>query len=735
MRSRLLFIALLSAGCSTNQSRTAMPATGFAFDWPAYSHDREGTRYSAADQITPANVASLQVAWIFRTGDYTRGEAAARFESTPLLVDGTLFLSTPLGTVIALDPIHGTEIWRYDPRIDLTGDYGDFTNRGVATWVDTLAPATSNCRRRIFVAPIDARLIALDSKTGQRCFEVDLTKGLDNPPRYKGEYQVTSAPTVVGDMVVVGSSVADNQRVDAPSGTVRAFDARTGALNWKWDPIPRDSAHTGAANAWAPMSVDESRDLIFIPVGSASPDFYGGKRKGSNRHANSVVALRASTGQLVWAHQLVHHDLWDYDVASQPVLATVRGVPALIQATKMGHIFVLNRETGVPLFPIEERAVPQTDVTGEASWPTQPFPTKPAPLVPSRIASSDAWGITPKDRDWCRSRIQSLRSEGIFTPPSLRGTIVLPGNAGGSNWGGVALDPRRDVIIAPTNNIATVVTLIPRDRMGEARRTNRFSETSRQEGTEYGMKREPLITPEGVPCNPPPWGALTSVDLSTGDRRWQVPLGDSLGSPNLGGAMVTVSGLIFVSGTRDDKLYAYATQSGAKLWSATLPAGGHAMPMTYQAASGRQYVVISAGGHNALQTTPGDYVIAYALPGAPSLPAAPRVPMTGTFTGEMRIGRNRFATTMTFREEGSALSGRLEIKEPIITGPLTGSRVADSVTFSIAFQYPAKPCSGTMSGDGAFANRNTTVEGNITVRSNCGTQVEELGTFVLRPAR
>lgn len=625
-------------------------------EWTAYGNDPGGTRFSPADQITRENVTGLEVAWTYRTGDHGAGHRPARFEATPLLVDGILYLSTPHGRVIALDPGTGAERWKFDGEIDPAGDYGDFANRGVSTWLDPARGVGEPCRRRIFLATIDARLFALDAATGAPCADfggsgmVDLNDGLRHPPRWKGEYQVTSPPAIAGDYVIVGSAIADNQRVDAPSGVVRAFDARTGAQRWAWDPVPTDPADpahatwggraegTGAANAWSVMAVDPDRDLVFVPTGSPSPDFYGGERPGENRYANSVVALRGTTGEVVWAFQAVHHDLWDYDVPAQPVLTTVRQdgreLPVVLQTTKMGHLFVLHRETGEPVFPVEERSVPVSTVAGEEAWPTQPFPVRPAPLVPAELSPDDAWGSSDADRAWCRDFLAGLRSEGIFTPPSLEGTVLYPGNIGGSNWSGLSVDPARGLVVLPTNRVATVITLIPRAELAaeRARLEERHRddppgspglEIAAQEGTPYAMAREWALAPSFLPCSPPPWGALTAVDLATGQVRWEVPLGSmptdhpearEWGSLVLGGALVTGGGLVFIAGTFDRHLRAFDVETGAELWKAPLPAGGNATPMTYRIGEdGRQYVVIAAGGHEAMGGL-GDHLVAFALP-------------------------------------------------------------------------------------------------------------------------
>ncbi len=562
-------------------------------EWPVYAHDAGGSRYSPVSQVNRADVRDLRLAWVYRTGDLLHDRS--RFEATPLMVDGTLYVSTPLGSVIALDPARGRARWRYDPRVDLHGDYGDFANRGVSTWLDPRRGRGAPCRRRIFVATVDARLIAVDAATGRPSADfgaagaVDLTHDLLNAPEYAGEYEVTSPPAVVGDLVIVGSSVADNHRVNAPNGAVRAYDARTGRERWSWDPIARAPGMPGAANAWSVLSADPGRDLVFVPIGSASPDFYGGARAGDNRWANSVVALHASTGRFVWGFQVVHHDLWDDDVPAQPVLVTLRrggrAIPAVAVGTKMGHVFLLDRVRGTPLFPVEERPVPPSDVPGEQAWPTQPFPADPFRLVPARITADDAFGVTPEGRDQCRALIASLRAGPIFTPPSLQGTIIFPGNIGGLNWSGMAVDERRGLLIAPTNRLAMIVTLVPRDHLHAAHMAHPDVEVGVQNGTPFGMLRDVLMTQDRVPCNPPPWGTLTALELSGPRLKWQTPLGyfprladvpeaRAWGSVNLGGALVTAGGLVFIAGTFDQYLRAFDEETGQELWSAPLPRRG-----------------------------------------------------------------------------------------------------------------------------------------------------------------
>ena len=620
-------------------------------DWPTYGNDPGGMRYSPLSEINRENVSKLKVAWTFHTGDVSDGSHDRRrsgFETTPIVVEGTLYFTTPFNRVIALDPATGKQRWSYDPKIDLTLDYGDgLVNRGVATWLDSARPAGQPCHRRIYEAVQDARLVSLDAATGKPCLDFGdngLVNLRDVPGYRAGWYHMTSPPAVIDDLVVVGSAIDDNQRAEMPAGVVRAFDARTGALRWSWDPIPIPAAtsdenpakenkewQTGAANAWSIMSVDPQRDLIFVPTGSASPDFFGGLRPGDNTWANAVVALHAKTGKIVWGFQLVHHDLWDYDTASPPLLTTLRhhgrDVPVVIQGNKTGFLYVLNRDTGKPVFPVEERPVPQSDVPGESASPTQPFPVTPPPLAPQKISLDDAWGITPQDRETCRNWIRGLRNEGIFTPPSLQGTLAVPGNLGGMTWSGYAFDPQHSLLVVNTNNLIAKVKLIPRADFWRDEVRTENGDYAPQAGTVYGMFRRFLQAPSDLPCTGPPWGMLTAVDMTEGKVRWQVPFGSMQdfggkhspvppGSINLGGPIATAGGLVFIAGTFDPFLRAFDIESGKELWKAQLPASGHATPMTYRlGANGKQYVVIAAGGHPKIpEESLSDALVAFALP-------------------------------------------------------------------------------------------------------------------------
>ena len=567
----------------------------------------------------------------------------ASTEGTPILVEDSLIFCTPFNEVIALDPGTGREKWRFDPSIILEQrPANQFVCRGVSHWSDPVEQGA--CSSRILMGTNDARVIAIDATNGRRCTEFGANGEVHIDPEmellWPGEFQITSPPAIVGDIVIVGSSISDNARVAAPNGSVRAFDVRNGEARWSFDPIPRRANNNpdaewkgdvapieGHANVWAPMSVDEERGLVFLPTTSPSPDFYGGLRPGDNRHANSVVALTAATGEVEWSFQTVHHDVWDYDVPAQPGLYSVWKDGALhdvvAQVTKTGFVFVLDRDTGAPFLPIEERAVPQGGVEGEVLSPTQPFPVATPPIVPNTLSADDAFGLTWFDKRECQKILENSRMNGLFTPPSKQGTVFLPFTGGGANWGGAAFDPRRNLLVVNMSNIAHHIQLFDSAAVAEMREVFHDQEIAPQAGAPYGMKRSLLMSSLGLPCTLPPWGVIAGVSLDTGQIVWRKTIGTTedlssapamkLGTPTLGGPMITGGGLIFIGATFDHYLRAFDVTNGAEIWRSRLPSPATATPMSYTW-DGRQYVVIYAGGYSQLGTQLADHVIAYALP-------------------------------------------------------------------------------------------------------------------------
>jgi quinoprotein glucose dehydrogenase len=594
-----------------------MPLLALAMDgqdWSSYGGPG-ALRYSPLSQINRSNVTKLKVAWTHRHGDVVPKKSA--FQANPILADGVLYVPTPFNRILALEPESGRLKWAFDPQLDRAKAGGDgFVCRGVATWKD---PQTR--LRFVYVATLDARLIAVNAEDGKAVWSVQL--GNDVGAQYAGEYHITSPPVVLNGRVIVGSAIDDNSRVKMASGVVRAFDAKTGKQLWHWDPIPRE-LNAGAANAWSVMSADEARDLVFIPTGSASPDHWGGERAGDNRWANSTVALDGKTGEVKWAFQTVHHDTWDYDVPAQPLLIDWKGTPAVVQPTKTGQFFVFHRDTGSPVFPIAERPVPQGGVPGEKLSPTQPFSSLPPIVSHAPVTVQDAWGVAYFDRKNCEQKIASYRSEGIFTPLSTQGTIVSPGIAGGTNWGSAAFDPARGLLIANATNMPFVIKLAPRDQADQLRKDHPGWEFMGLRGTPYVGVRKGLLSQWDLPCVKPPWGTLTALDLNTRTIKWQVPLGTprdlapvpvsfAWGTPSMGGPLATGGGLVFIGAAMDNYLRAFDTDTGREVWKERLPAGAQSTPMTYER-NGKQYVVVAVGGHGKLGTTQGDYVIAYALP-------------------------------------------------------------------------------------------------------------------------
>ncbi|MBT7953327.1 MAG: pyrroloquinoline quinone-dependent dehydrogenase [Gammaproteobacteria bacterium] len=630
-----------------------------AGEWPVHSGDKQGTRYSSLNQINRKNVDELEVAWVYSSGELRRHPdkiTQSVEQNIPILSAGNLVVCSPFNRVIALDPEQGKEKWVFDPEVSMNlGKDSQYTCRGVAQWVDDSNieshddsdAENSTCSTRIIFGTVDLRIFALDAKTGQRCADFGENGVVQSKPdkeqTYPGEIQYLMPPAIIGDVAVFGSALPDYGRADGMSGKVLAIDVRKGRKLWEFNTIPttaddpamdswegEGASKTGGGNVWGNISVDEQRDLVFLPVSSATADTYGGHRPGNNLYTDSLVAVRGSTGQIVWHYQIVHHDLWGWDIAPQPLLVDLmidgNLIPAVVQNTKQGLIFVLNRETGKPVFPVEERAVPEGDVAGEWYSPTQPFPTLPQPLIEPGFGPEDAWGFTFYDRNKCRDTIAALDYGSLYTPPSEKGALMFPWSGGGANWGGPAYEPGRQSMIINITRVVARIKLIPTQPDGsEIHDYNPIDvSTTAMTGTPYTVEKAFVMSPFGAPCNSPPWGELISVNLASGLIEWRVPLGSiekqlpipiplEWGVPNFGGPIVTAGGLIFIAATIDQKFRAFDIDNGKKLWQTKLPAGAQTAPITYQL-NGRQYVVITAGGHKNLGNKRGDFVVAYSLP-------------------------------------------------------------------------------------------------------------------------
>lgn len=611
-------------------------------EWGAYGGTAAGNRYSTLDQLTPENAAGLEVAWTHDAGA-TEAGAHSPMQATPIMVGDTLYYCSQTNTVIALDPETGEERWRFDPQVEPPGPGWLVRCRGVAYH----RSAAVECPERIISVTFDARLLALDAKTGRPCASfgdhgyVDLTAGLGEVE--PGFYYVSSAPLIARGKIVVGGSVIDNVSSDEPSGVVRAFDVETGALSWAWDlgrpgergaPRDGDTYARSTPNSWAPASADEALGLVYLPLGNPAPDHWGVDRSPeSERYGSSVVALDAETGDVRWSFQTMHHDLWDYDVPSQPTLVDIRRdgqlIPALIQPTKRGQLFVLDRRTGAPIAPVEERPVPARDAApGERLSPTQPYSVG-MPSFGDELTERDMWGITPIDQLWCRIAFKRLRYDGEATPPGLTPSLIYPGVGGGMNWGGASVDPVHGVAIVNTMHMGATIQLVPRAQADAMARSGGDAPQA-MAGTPYGAQVGTFYSPLNVPCNEPPYGRISAVDLRTGALLWQRPVGTTrdsgplglstglpipMGLPNLGGTLITRSGLVFMGAVSERRFRAFDIRTGREVWSARLPNSAQANPMTYiSPSSGRQFVVVAAGGHPRLQMPAGDMLVAFVLP-------------------------------------------------------------------------------------------------------------------------
>jgi glucose dehydrogenase len=611
---RFASAALLAVLLSPLQAQT---------DWPAYGHDPGGMRYSPLEQLTPANVGRLHRAWTYHTG-----ETGRQFETTPIVAGGTMFLTTQMGCVVALVPETGKELWSFDPKIGRSKE-----SRGVSYW-----PGDSSTPPRILLATGDARLIALDAKTGAPVpsfgdnGQVNLRTGVaDRFP--KAAYGITSPPAMYRDLVIVGPNTQEGPSL-GPSGDPRAFSARTGKLIWRFHTVPQPGEagndtwgpdgwkDRAGPSSWGLINIDTERGLVFLSTGNPADSFYGGDRKGTNLYANCVLALDAATGELRWHYQIVHHDIFDYDVTGDPTLVEAvqngRRIPAIAQITKMGLLFVLDRMTGKPVWGAEERPVPPSDVPGEHAWPTQPFPLKPPPLARTSIRRDELTHRTAEAERYCRELFDKLRVGSLYTPYGMKTTLVFPGAMGGGNWGGVSFDPSLGYVFVNTSNMGAIGHMVASAAGAAMPYRN-----------ESGYAR--FLDPDHYPCQQPPWGELSAVDMATGDIAWKVTLGNfdelaaqgmkNTGTPNVGGTIATAGGLVFVAATNDARLRAFDSRTGKELWAGRLDASGNATPITYRGRDGQQYVVIAAGGPAHLRNVgdtsedAADSVIAFSLAG------------------------------------------------------------------------------------------------------------------------
>lgn len=638
-------IGMRTLPATTGGTETASAlAAGQGTDWRSYGNLPGGTRFAEAGQITPANVGNLEVAWTYRTGDGPKpGEKMSpAFQATPLKVGDKLYLCSGRNRVVALDAESGKEIWQFDAELDASKTFL-LNCRGVSYYE---APAgTGDCPRRIITGTLDARIISLDADTGKRCtgfgtdgeISVNDRLGAYTP----GFYLITSPPVVASDMIVVNAYVQDGMTTDIPGGVVRGYSAVDGKLVWSWDPgridenalpDPKDTYRRGTPNSWSVMSVDPALGLVYLPTGNATPDYVGMHRSAeSNRYSTSIVALDLKTGVRRWNFQTLHRDIFDLDVPAQPVLfdwplPNGSTVPAVAQPTKQGYIYILDRRTGEPLNKVVERPAPKGRIAGETYSPTQPAQIGFPDMIPPALTEKDMWGATAFDQLWCRIRFRQLDYRGLYTPPSVEGSLQFPGNMGFLNWGSVSIDPQRGIMITNAEYMPIETRLIPRKEADRRMaKSGSHVDFQPQQGTPYGISTPVFLSPLGLPCTAPPWGRIAAIDLKTRQFLWNKPFGTSKdhaplgiavpGVFNIGGSITTAGGVTFIGAAIDRYIRAYDTRTGAELWRRQMPAGGQATPMSYiSGKSGRQFVVIAAGGSGLLQAKTGDYVIAYALP-------------------------------------------------------------------------------------------------------------------------
>ncbi|MGE0747060.1 MAG: pyrroloquinoline quinone-dependent dehydrogenase [Rhodospirillales bacterium] len=651
------------AASESDEAVAASPAIQNGRDWPAYGGGPNARRFSPLKQITRDNVGRLVRAWTFRTGDMPTGAAHGKYaaETTPIKVGGSLYLCSAKNILIALEAATGEELWRFDPVVANEAIPYGASCRGVTYYAVPDAASDARCARRVIEGTLDARLVAVDAATGKPCAGfgaggiVDLWDGIGK--KVPGWYAVTAPPTLVRGILVTGAQVKDGEAEDAPSGVIRGYDAVTGALAWAWDlgdPAltgrpPAGATYTrGTPNMWTSAVGDDRLGYVYLPLGNSSVDYWGGNRSAAeNEFATSLVAIDVTTGRPVWHFQTVRYDVWDYDLGSQPTLVDFPRdggtVPAVVLPSKQGDIYVLDRRTGEPLTPVKEIEAPKGGVEPDRLSPTQPTSEYHAIRFP-RLTEADMWGMSPLDQLWCRIQFRRAAYDGLFTPPTAdRHYIEYPGYNGGSDWGSIAVDPQKGVIVANYNDIPNFNRLLSRAEAAERglapiyERNDRSDKEGRAEGdgdpqtgAPYAIDvnagwRAPLT---GMPCKRPPFGGIRAIDLATGKTLWDRPLGTArrngpfglptflpvdIGTPNNGGPLVTAGGLVFIAAATDNLIRAIDIRTGETVWQDVLPAGGQATPMTYEV-GGKQYVGFMAGGHHFMETPIGDYIIAYALP-------------------------------------------------------------------------------------------------------------------------
>lgn len=637
-----------TAGSLPQETASATPAYGGNVpdgDWHQYGRTPYGQRYSPLTQVNVENVSQLKEAWRYQTGDVKLPDDVGEttYQVTPLKIGNTLYICTPHNWAIAIDAATGKEKWKYDPNVGLNPDRQHQTCRGVSYYAEPNAAEGTACAQRVYLPTSDARLIALDAATGQVCTSfadqgvLHLEQGMKYNPA--GYYYSTSPPVIAAGKIIIGGAVNDNYSTQEQSGVIRAFDVNSGALVWNWDsgnpaktePIAAGETYTtNSPNSWSVFSYDEGLGLVYIPLGNQVPDQLGmGRSENVEKYSSSIVALDINTGKDRWVRQTVHHDLWDMDVPAQPVLLDItkdgQTIPALVGPTKQGDIYVLDRRTGEPLLPITEEPAPGGAIPEDFTSPTQP--TTALSFKPEPLQEKDMWGVSMFDQLACRIRFHQLNYKGRYTPPSLTGSIIYPGNFGTFNWGSVAVDPERQVMFGMPTYLAFTSQLVPRADIPPKGQDEKGSEQglNRNDGAPYGVFMGPFLGPLKIPCQAPPWGYVTGADLRTGDIAYKhkngtvydmtpLPLPFKVGVPGIGGPMITKGGVAFLGAAVDNYLRAYDLTTGKQLWEARLPASGQATPMTYALEGGKQYVVMVAGGHGSVGTKPGDYVIAYTLP-------------------------------------------------------------------------------------------------------------------------